>query len=252
MRAMRAAKQKPNDACACGSGAKHKKCCGTAQKLAAAEAARRLSRGDADEDEALSQLTGAQRAARTQHLETVNEALEAERAGDIRRAAKLCALSLPMLLPLGPAGTLDLVTALIFQLEYLSKLEQLAASIDCAERALAVLLPPHSFYPAALATLSHAAWRDTPLDATDARVTLALERVAPVARKMLAVLYTGLGCVFSRGMRSAKAIEQFEKALDALALEPLGPARDMKESSIQARARVVRMRQPWFGAGTAA
>jgi hypothetical protein len=36
--AMRNAKQKPNEACACGSGAKHKRCCGAAGAVAAAAA----------------------------------------------------------------------------------------------------------------------------------------------------------------------------------------------------------------------
>jgi tetratricopeptide (TPR) repeat protein len=230
-------KQKPNDACACGSGTKHKKCCGGAQVQAAAAAAAPVQRAGRPP------CARQQDAAFMAFLEQMNAALDADAAHDYRRAAKQAEKALPLALAIAAKPDTsermlcDVLGTFTIALEYRSRLGDLEGAEDVAARGVAVLTPPHTFYPAAVGCLSHAAWRDKPLDATDTRVTLGAARVRLAVLTVLSVLHGELGVAYSRAMRSAPAVAAYEAALAAIAHEPPSAERNLKESAMQARAR---------------
>jgi hypothetical protein len=232
------AKQKPNEACACGSGAKFKKCCGGPSAAAAAAHSAPDRRAGQPPVGALSRHDAAFMA----YLEQINTALDADAAHDYRRAAKQAEKALPLALAIAAAPDTsarmlrDVLGVFTVVLEYRSRLGDLAGAEDVAARGVAVLSPPHTFFPAAIGTLSHAAWRDTPLDATDVRVTLDAARVRPAMLMVLSILHGELGVAYSRAMRSAPAVAAYEAALAAIAHEPPSAERNLKESAMQARA----------------
>lgn len=181
-----------------------------------------------------------------QYEELTDLAADAVDAGDRGRAAKLNARALPYAAAAGPSATFELAQALSVQVGNLYRVADLEGAVDCGARALAVLQPPHRFYPAALATLTHAAWRDCPLDATDTAVTLPPEVVERAVRELLSTVYGALGNAYSRNLRVAEAIAHYEQALVALELQPPGFQRDLQAASLQGNLgnQYSRLRQP--------
>lgn len=216
------ATQKPNAACACGSGVKYKKCCGRAEIRAPAPAGA-----------AGSQLSSAQRAALMEHSKLMNAAADASDAGDRARSARLHAKAAPYAAAAGIAGAPALAVTLDVQTGCLYRLSDFTGALDCGARALAMLLPPHRYFPAALATLTHAAWRDTPLEAADVAVTLPANLVEPLRRELLCQVHSALGNACSRSLLVTDAISHYEQGLEALKLQPASWMRLVQESSMQ-------------------
>ena len=215
------AAQKPNAACACGSGAKHKKCCGRAESQAPAGAA------------GGSQLSSAQRAALMEYNKLMDAAADAADAGDRARAAKLQARAAPYAAAAGLEQAHELVLLLSVQIGHLYRENDFAGAVDCGARALAMLLPPHRYFPAALATFTHANWRDTPLDAADAAVTLPPEMVERARRETLSQVHGALGNAYSRNLRVMDAVTHYNLAVEALELQPATWKRDVQAASLQ-------------------
>jgi hypothetical protein len=128
------------------------------------------------------------------------------------------------------ADTVRFLNALV---EFRSRQGSLAAAEDCHARALSLLLPPHApFWARAITTLTHAAWRDTPLG-RDARCVVAPAVALELSSRVLRTTHTDMGLAYSRaGGRAADAAAAFERALAALAREPPGPERDVTAAGL--------------------
>lgn len=195
-------KQKPNEACACGSGAKHKKCCfGKAEQAPASAGVPRPPVQNAEQ--AMCRKMAAQVAILSR------DALDADAAGDFRKAFRKIEAALPFVavVATSAASSHNTIRAMLsnftFAIEYASRNGDLAGAENAAERALALLTAPYGaplgVYPAALGTLSHAGWRDTPADPKEVRVQVNAAALAAVARDMMLSTVLGeLGCARSR------------------------------------------------------
>jgi hypothetical protein len=256
MKAAAGGKQKPNEACGCGSGAKFKKCCGGAGASAAAA-----------HERAAPQPAGAAAAAaaaappREQHHHPSPEALnrtfaeagEAVEAGEWARALRRVAAVLsPAGVALAAAHThhagerapwsvaqmAEVARVVVRCLNYACTAQSqpgrplLGDACDAHARALAILTPPHTFWARALTCLTHAAWRDAPLDAADERVTLPPAVTGPLCCKLLSATHECMAEGYGRlHGHAADAIAAYERAVAALALERPGAARDYRESN---------------------
>jgi tetratricopeptide (TPR) repeat protein len=242
-------KQKPNDACGCGSGAKFKKCCGGSSSAAAA-AGRGGGHGGGGGffgSPAASPLPppppAAARAALTADIaRAFAESKAADAAGDLGRATRRCVTALSLAGDAWASGARawslvkDMVLYLTHLVDLQSRQGRLDAAADCHARALALLLPPHApFWAHALTTISHAAWRDTPLHAADVRAAVAPGVARYVCARLLRRVYTDMGLAFSRaGGHAREAMGAYERALEALlAFEPAGAERDVSAAGLQ-------------------
>ncbi len=232
--------QKPNELCACGSAHKFKKCCGAPLAAAAAAAAvppappPDASTGESSAPDIMRLYDEAVAA---------SEAVPQQWGRLLRRCTALLALLSDEVLsahtPQGscPAAATFLDLALCCLKNCTNAHAQpgrpaLVKAEDCRARALAILLPPHSFYARGVLCLTHAAWRDTPLDASDARITVAPEAVAPLVLKHLSAAHGALARGYTRcHTRPAAAIAAYEAANAALRAEPRSAKRHLRESS---------------------
>jgi hypothetical protein len=233
-----AAKQKPNDACACGSGAKFKRCCGgagSAPPPGSAALPRTLVTAPLTPSERKQLQTRIQRARA--------EAKAAEEVGDLARATRRCVTGLGLCADAWAdgAGARSIVeeTVLFFDLliEYYSRQGRLEDAEDAHKRGLRLVAEPPMtpFWARALMTPGFAAWRDDePLPPVDARCVVPLETALLVNPGLLHELHISLGLAYSRaGGLKAQAVAAFEAALDALrARVPPSPNRDVTEAGI--------------------
>jgi tetratricopeptide (TPR) repeat protein len=234
-------RQKPNEACACGSGAKFKKCCGTATAAAAAAEASPAPRAAAPRPPGA--MSPAERMKAWSAIKRFDEeAGAADEAGDLARATRRCVSGLALL---GDAfcdganevSIVERVVRLLFKLISLySRLGDLAASEDCHARALRLIaLPPEPFWARALLTPSFAAWRDDqPLSPGDVRCLVTLDVALGLNPDVLHRLHTNMGLAFSRaGGHATQAIASYEAGLQGLfARCPAGPDRDAEEAGL--------------------
>jgi hypothetical protein len=199
-------KQKPNELCACGSGAKHKKCC--AAKPAPAPAA--TARGTVPAEMHRLYLEG--RAA-----QQANEWSRAQRRATSALLAGGEAVCAGHAVSAALCERFGFVFAVLISVQCHPGRCLLGEAQDCYARSLAMLLPPYTFWARALTTLSHAGWRDTPLGADDVRITLpaALVRDAPWSH-----LHLTMADAFRLVGRTDDAIACYERTLAALVLEP--------------------------------
>jgi hypothetical protein len=247
-----ASKQKPNDACACGSGGKFKKCCGSAAGAGAA-AAQRLALTRAG---AAAAPTVPARPQDRPSPETLNRAFE--EAGDAVEAGEWARALRRVAYVLSPAGAAlaaahthyvgerapwavaqmaEVARVIVQCLNYAVNAKTqpgrplLSEACDAHARALALLAPPHTFWARALTDLTHAGWRDSPLEG-DERVTLPPAVTAPLCRKLLSETHEVMAEGFGRMHgHPADAIACYERSLAALALEPPSAVRDYMESN---------------------
>jgi tetratricopeptide (TPR) repeat protein len=233
------AKQKPNEACACGSGRKFKRCCGGGalshapppppQPAAAAAA----PRGAGETPRAfLSRELALPAVARL-----LAEARAAQATKHWPRAARRVAAALALLgdalcacgtqrgdAPAGPVLLGDAVYCFLLAIQAHTHSGRLAEAEDCYARALA-LLQARPFWAKAMLCAAHTRWRDdAPLDEADVRVALPPPEDAA---QLLRGVHGGMGLAYlQHGERSEAARAALEAGLDALEEEPPGSARD--------------------------
>jgi tetratricopeptide (TPR) repeat protein len=239
------AKQKPNEACACGSGAKHKKCCGLPSKVAAAAQAEEdaataaAQRAGAAQAAAAAERHAAREAYADEIIRLIDEATDAKACGEYARALRRCTAALSVCadalcsrseaMGVGAHYAPQLLSDAI---DLQARLGRLDLAQDCHARALAVTAPPHTFWARAVCCLTHAAWRDTAL-AEDMFVTPppgAARKLAPFLRGAHKVL----GQVYERahGARDADALAAYGRALQALHTEPRTGKRDLAHARL--------------------
>jgi tetratricopeptide (TPR) repeat protein len=165
-------------------------------------------------------------------------------AGELQRAANRCVTGLALAGDAfadgvhAPALVLCLVRFLDRLLQLHSRQGRLADASDCHARALHLLSPQQPpFWARGITCVSHAGWRDTPLNARDVlcdappsvNMCLLLQRELGVS--FVRRLHTELGLALARaGGHTHEAQAAYEEALAALAAEPPGPARDCEAS----------------------
>jgi hypothetical protein len=254
---MQRAKQKPNAACACGSGRKYKKCCALGAFSAAARslyeemnAAERLIDDAVQADHQAGDTPHALRLA-TAALHAAGEVM-ASCAADTPGAAtllQLCECSeeggvQQVGEPKGPLeSAVELVlVALEHVLQAQLQLGNFAAAEDTHARACAILDPPHTFWARGVHTLSHAAWRDQPLPVrgrvavavSDVRAALTPDVARRMRKEMLRRVRAAAGRLACLAGRPREGAAHFASALGALLqLEPAGPERSSAEARLQ-------------------
>jgi hypothetical protein len=219
---MKAAKQKPNDVCACGSAKKFKKCCGAGGGVvggASAPGGGGSSSLEANRQQLKPLLQSALAASVTADWgSTLRRCERALRfAGD-----SLCAAGDASRCATAASGVLESVQQLLLLAAsaHLHQKEHAAAD-ECIARACVVATSPATFWARALTSLTHAAWRTERLLEDDERLTV----LPPPSslREMLgqtAYLYGLHG-------RFAEGVTTYDEALAALAHEEPGQARDL-------------------------
>ena len=231
-----AAKQKPNDACACGSGAKFKRCCGGAAQPSGLSTPQTRPGVPAP-------LSLAERVQLAERIRTAFiEAKAAEDTGDLGRATRRCVTGLSLCANAwgDGAGAPSLMQQTLLYLDYLvelySRQGRLADAVDCHERALRLLASPPTtpFWARALLTVSNTAWRDDrPLPPVDARCTVTSETAQGLRPSLLQELYSSMGLAYARfGSHEAQALTAFQASLDALLKETASPDRDITAAAL--------------------
>jgi hypothetical protein len=185
-----AKKQKPNDACACKSGLKYKRCCAGGGALTPAAggtqpaAAGGAQPASGSRSNQLNESTN--KLKRLMHEATVAEEEEGDLPRAVRRVTAAVAVAGELLLACarvpGATGlrmtttgsdgavlvrntTYDdvafegAVVSLDFLVSLNARVGSLVAAEDALARVVALLCPPHQFYVRGLTTMSHAAWR---------------------------------------------------------------------------------------------
>jgi hypothetical protein len=264
---MRGAKQKPNEACACGSGAKYKKCCAGRAPLAAAPPARAAGVAAHAAGGSSASLVDAVNAVKRYLHEASNAHEAADTPRALRRLSAALALSGTALgacaagapgatsfvagfvtdgvarapgedagraQPLTVADVVleDAVQALDFVTALHAGAGRLSDAEDAHARCLALLTPPHAIWAHGLCTLSHAAWRDAPCGAADVRIGLSPDAVRPIAIKLLSGIHLNMGLAYSAAQRLPEALRSYQRALAALAAHAPGSERDLVECSL--------------------
>jgi hypothetical protein len=132
------------------------------------------------------------------------------------------------------ASLADRVAAcLALQLRVCARQGRMGEAEECHARAVAILLPPHTFWPHALCTLSHAEWRDAPLHAADARVALPPGAAAAVPPMRLRRSWEWLAYAYSEVPgRGPDALAALHATLAALAHEPPDVLRTLRAASL--------------------
>lgn len=236
-----AGKQKPNDACACGSGGKFKKCCGAANSAANAAAAAAPRARPAGAPVPLSPAGRVQ--LKNDIQRAYAEAQAADEAADLARATRRCVTGLALVADAWSdgAGAASIVqqTVLFLHLlvELYSRQNRLSQAEDAHARAERLLeRPSRLFWVRALTTVTFAAWReDEPMPPVDSRCIVPLESaLARENEELLHRLHTNLGLAYSRaGGRMPQAIAAYEAALSALlARVPPSPDRDVSAAAL--------------------
>jgi tetratricopeptide (TPR) repeat protein len=243
------AKQKPNDACACGSGAKHKKCCGLPHERHAAASAAAAAAAFSGAAPPGAAAVARRPAPRTAHVlaqdisrlmcESVTAEACCEYARALRRGAaalSVCAEAFCAGAPARDAGAHFTPQALHRVAELTARMGRLSTAEDCYARSLAITAPPHTFFVRAITCLSHAKWRHTPLGDDDVRLTLT-PAVARALAPMLRHAHRVMGTVYEREGRGrdADALAAYERALEALQAEPRSGERDLAQAALLQR-----------------
>jgi hypothetical protein len=225
---MRSARQKPNEACGCGSGKKHKKCCAASADAPVAAAEAPSAQDDRDAAaraciEDIERLLAESRAASVagEWARVVRRATRALAvAGDGLALGRLDADTIATLANGAAICFVQVLDASRHGRPVLSEME------DVHARACALLEPPHRFWARGLTRLSHARWRDAPLDEQDALLQLpARLAVHFVAR--LRGAHTALGGAYAVCDRSADMVACYRRALEACAQAPPGEDREL-------------------------
>jgi tetratricopeptide (TPR) repeat protein len=232
--AMRPARQKPNEACGCGSGKKHKKCCGGASANAPGAAA-----------DAFDGLDAATSACMEEIDRLMAEREAAAEAGEWARAKRRATSAVAIAGDGLARGSLD--TAVSTTLAYQTA-RCLAHALDGAlqaqgrpviseledvhARICALLEPPHRFWARGLTRLSHARWRDAPLDEQDVRLELPAAVAAHFASLWLRNAHASLGLAYMACGRLADMVACYERALAACAQEPPGEDRELAAAEL--------------------
>jgi hypothetical protein len=230
---MRPARQKPNEACGCGSGKKHKKCCGGASANAPGAAAGALDNLEPT------------KACMAEVDRLVAEARAAEAAGEWarskRRATRALAVAgdgIVLGSHNGAAVWLLAKTAIQCLVKVLDASRQegrpvLSELEDVHARVCALLQPPHRFWARGLTRLSHARWRDAPVeDEQDAQLELPAAVAAEFAVKWLRSAHAALGVAYAAWERDADVIACSQRALEACALEPPSEERELAAAEL--------------------
>jgi hypothetical protein len=210
---VKSAKQKPNDACACGSGKKHKKCCG-----AGGGGSANALQADRQKLEPL--LQSAQAASAS-----------ADWASTLRRCERalrfaggwLCAAGAQRSSAAAQCVLGDVLQLLLLAASAHMHQNEHAAADDCIARARVVATAPASFWARSLTSLTHASWRTERLE-DDVRLML----LAPPS-----VLRHTLGHtahMYGQHGRFAEGVATYDEALEVLAHEEPGQARDLQHS----------------------
>jgi hypothetical protein len=226
---MRGVKQKPNEVCACGSGAKHKRCCGAAGASVAPPAGLSATDVRAQQSE-VERLMREARAARD----------EANPARAVRRANVALALTGDVLCKRAAMTDVSSVAdtvlrCLTFLLDAHVSAFSITAAQECHARALALLQPPHTFWARALTTHNHVSWRDTPLTVggeRDVRITLHAGKARQLTDRHLSKMHNAMGTLLAESRRYAEAAALYNSALAVIACEPLSVRRDANEAVV--------------------
>jgi hypothetical protein len=248
MHGARAARQKPNETCACGSGAKFKRCCG-AKRAAAAPAA-----GAPRLAHAAAPAPGANAAAvpwlEEEMRRLAQEACAAVHAGNWPRVSRRSVSALLLVGDAFCAGAaasdavaVQLTSRAVGMLSFLAMPDIQRMQLghfrhdeaeDACLRCLALLTPPHTFWARGLTCLTHAAWRDVPLGANDVRITLAPAVAHAVSQQgRLSDAHRGLATVYTFAQRRLdEAHACLLRALAAAAAEPPSPARQRRRAQV--------------------
>jgi hypothetical protein len=229
---MKPAKQKPNDACKCGSGSKFKRCCGTAARAAAATLAEAAPR--------VAPLVKEAQLAWQVTSKLMEEACDAHDAGEWARAERRSVRTLALAGDAFFGRQHDILTAgetsllLDRTMQALSMLAALharegswAAADDCYARFLA-LQPPAKFWARGITRLSHVGWRNTALESD---LLVELPPAVKSNGELVGLMHSNMGLVYlGLRERTADAVRCFESALALLREDPPAPERDVSEA----------------------